>query len=172
MNYSEAVEWAKVYFQTPPASRFVSKRAAEVEKVRLLSDIFPILDDYEKIESGLLQSEGRMSYDLLKEMVARRVENGEELSEQLREWAAREFRNPSPPNRSAKRPGEVQHFIGRAVWELVKSGMNPTRGAMSAQDSACDAVAEALRELRLKPNSYEGVQDMWSAERALRGWQL
>jgi hypothetical protein len=70
-----------------------------------------------------------------------------------------------PPKNSAGRKtvGLLHVLIWRAVDNLVDEGVTATRNDESQfNKSACDAVAQALKELGLKPTTFAGVKRVWN----------
>lgn len=67
------------------------------------------------------------------------------------------------PAGKAGRKKEIRlHY---AIWvtirDLVGQGMKATRNDASPQDSACDAVAEAMKRLNLEPKTFDGIKRIW-----------
>lgn len=96
---------------------------------------------------------------------ASEVEKGEVLHPKLRTWIVQYLRGKiSPPQ---KRKGRMEstglhNIIAHAVADLVESGMQPTtRGEASPAVSACDAVADALGQLKINSITFQSVKRIW-----------
>ena len=104
--------------------------------------------------------------DIARRILAGMVKYGEPLSSELRELAAAFIRGEGPtPVRNAGRKTNpfLRTRIAMAVAILVHvHGLTATRNDGSSQTtSACDAVADALRELELTPKEFNGVKQIW-----------
>ena len=102
-------------------------------------------------------------------LAASLLENGDDMPDALREWSIKVLKGKSAPPapRHLRKGIENETFwrdfyVWSAVLDLVDLNMKATRNAASPPVSACDAVAEAMRELGLRPTSYSGVVAIWS----------
>ena len=106
-------------------------------------------------------------FDALKLSIAAVLDEPEgDLPPAVRTWLASFLRGEvSPPKRSVgrKSEGRVHYQIWQAIQMLVEQGMNATRNdATHHAESACDAVAKALKELGLEPTTFAGVKRVWN----------
>ena len=113
-----------------------------------------------------------VNYEICCEMLAGKIQAGEPIPPVFHEFAAALIR------RNAKRPkgkpgekgtGLLHSRIAFAVQLLVECGLTETRGGDNDESgqSACDAVAEALRQLQLKPLTFKGVKRIWLQNKSL-----
>lgn len=107
-------------------------------------------------------------FETMQHLCADFLERGAPIPSPLRDWAA-DAQRGEKAKRGVGRPGGKtgKH---RAIWRLVETitketDLNATRGEYSPPVSACDAIAEAFREARLRPNSFGGVRDAYQAEK-------
>lgn len=102
-------------------------------------------------------------------------ERGEEMTTAERRWDL-DFRFDLMPRPKAVRPGPrpkpqsghphaQEIFIVLAIANLVQRGMKATRGDNDERTSACDAVSEAMFELRLTPADPSDVRKTWNRTR-------
>jgi hypothetical protein len=73
-----------------------------------------------------------------------------------------------PPRRSG-RPRNVasrNRIIAAAVWDVAsKFGLRPTRNeATTTAQSACDAIADAMRALNKSPRGHVAIKKIWMAD--------
>lgn len=105
-------------------------------------------------------------FDVMRHGVAHHIDRDEPLPDAAQQWLARFMLNPSPPRQG--RGGRDEDTVWKlrifmAVTHLVAHGMNPTRNDATADNSsACDAVAEALKQLDRAPRSYSRVKRIYS----------
>lgn len=67
-----------------------------------------------------------------------------------------------PAGKSGRKKELALHnVIWMAVRDLTEQGMKATRNDGSPETSACDAVAEAMRRLELKPMTFDGIKRIW-----------
>lgn len=111
--------------------------------------------------------------DTMRKTAAYCVREGLEMPPAFAAWAARFlFGMVEPPK--GKRGRKLLHqdeaalrqhwAICETVAYLVAHGFNATRNDTSPPLSACDAVAEARRNLDLRQLlSYDGVQNVWAS---------
>jgi hypothetical protein len=94
------------------------------------------------------------------------LENGILIAKTLAKWAAAVLRGEKKrPVRHGKcAEGTLLRNINiREVTRiLVKRGMTATRNDVSPATSACDAVAEALKQMEESPSSYASVKRVWN----------
>lgn len=101
------------------------------------------------------------AFDALRYGAAQHVALGIDLPVQIQRWVAaypqgRLERPTSKPGRPSKLGMELE--IHGAVRRLVEKGLPATRSDASEASSACDAVAQALTKLEMKPSSYDRVK--------------
>ena len=116
------------------------------------------------------------AFTALRLLVAMALERGAELRPEVRTWLAGFLRGDIVPPKKRGRPKKDQAKTGAlhvtiflAVAMLQTRGMTATRNDDSPHRSACDAVAQALKEFRMLPQSYKGVKRIWeSNNRALK----
>ena len=105
------------------------------------------------------------SFDVLRLGIAHLLEQGEELPPEALTWLVRHLRGEvtRPKAGSGAKTQVFLHTqICTAVLTLVHEyGMKATRNDSSEATSACDAVADALAELGLKPTTFHGVKRIW-----------
>ncbi|WP_413718924.1 hypothetical protein [Silicimonas sp. MF1-12-2] len=121
---------------------FDSRTVAE-----LFNDCFPPQDRYE--------------YEIVRRICARLLRKNRELPKQLADWLAEELENPNPPKKEKKSPFSRNASICYMVHRVWVEGYDFTRNPESPPHSACDIVAKAMKELRLRPQTYEGVYAIW-----------
>lgn len=105
-------------------------------------------------------------YEVCCEMLAGKIQAGEPIPPDFRDFAAALIRGQA--KRPKRKPGEkgtglLHYRIAFAVQLLVERGLTATRGGDNdaSGQSACDAVAEALCQLKLKPLTFAGVKRIW-----------
>ena len=105
-------------------------------------------------------------YEVCCEMLAGKIQAGEPIPPDFRDFAAALIRGQA--KRPKRKPGEkgtghLHSRIAFAVQLLVEHGLTATRGGDNdaSGQSACDAVAEALCQLKLKPLTFSGVKRIW-----------
>lgn len=105
------------------------------------------------------------SFDRLRLGIAHLLEQGEELPPEALTWLVRHLRGEvtRPKAGSGAKTQDFLHAqICTAVLTLVHEyRMKATRNDASEATSACDAVADALAELGLKPTTFHGVKRIW-----------
>lgn len=87
-----------------------------------------------------------------------------ELAASVKQWvSAYLVGKVERPTAKEGRPSSIglHMLIVQAVDELVEEGMNATRNDASPPISACDAVAEALAKVALRPTSYDRVKRIY-----------
>ncbi len=87
-----------------------------------------------------------------------------ELPQIILDWLIEHLRGKTKrPRRAAGRGISLglHVTVAQVVQVLVDRGMHATRNDASPATSACDAVAEALSDLKMTPNSFEGVKAVW-----------
>lgn len=108
----------------------------------------------------------REGWDALRLGVATAVARGDEIPPEAAEWLALNLRGEieRPHGTPGTHDAEGLHVaIYLAVHTLVQSGTKASRNDASEAASACDAVAEALAEIGLKPATFYGVKKVWLA---------
>lgn len=105
------------------------------------------------------------AFDMAAYVLASLIRDGVEISEQHRELAADIISGSisRPVVRGRKKVSKLRNMlIGNYVFEGVNAGLLGTRNDESEEkSSSCDAVAEALRQCSLTPNSYKGIKSIW-----------
>ena len=162
VNYQWAVDMAKSHFNN---GRYWGGR-----------DLLDDTDNYKSVQETVslmllnqfphtLNTNDAAALVTLRYAFASKILAGEPIPEDYRELAASFVigENSGPPQKSGSKSGRHRHAkIVSAVKMLCEYGMTATRNdASSNKDSACDAVAEALRELGLRPITFKGVKDIW-----------
>ncbi|KPA20239.1 hypothetical protein shim_35670 [Shimia sp. SK013] len=99
---------------------------------------------------------------------ARLLERGDQLPSELVSLAIEILngKQPPPTPRNERKGNHAQtwwrkYYVWKAVAELVDLGFKSTRNVASEHVSACDAVAEAMSKLNVRPSSYGRVYDFW-----------
>lgn len=108
----------------------------------------------------------REGWDALRLGVAHAVARGEEIPPEAAEWLALNLRGEieRPHGTSGTHDAEGLHLgIYLTVHMLVQSGMKASRNDASEATSACDAVADAMADLKQKPATFYGVKKVWLA---------
>lgn len=109
-----------------------------------------------------------LSFEAAAALSASLLERGDPLPDEMRQWTIEVLKGKVAPKTP---PDQLRGFEGAnslrdlyvalAVYDLVEKGMKPTRNPGSPATSACDAVATALAELKLRPMSYSAVYAIW-----------
>lgn len=161
INFSDAVELAKWYLQS--------------ERYEGGLDLYDGTSDYQntvaRIAPTLLQrhpeslnANETLHRDILRNAFAQRIANGDPIPSSFRGLAASLMTGElSEPRRKAGAK-ETAYLHSRIMWAvelLIHSGMTATRNDESKPVSACDAVAKALAQLKLKPLTFSGVKKIW-----------
>lgn len=110
----------------------------------------------------------RDGWDALRLGVANALERGEEIPPEAAEWLALILRGEieRPHGTPGTHDSEGLHTaIFIAVHSLVRSGMYATRNDASPATSACDAVADAMSEIGLRPATFHGVKKVWRVKK-------
>lgn len=106
-----------------------------------------------------------VAFEACAELAAKLIEQGDPLPARIAAWAAKRLRGEiEPPRRPPQHPADNMlrdRAIALTINELVGLGLNATRNAVSASDSACDVVSEVLRESGNRRMSYSGVERIW-----------
>lgn len=106
------------------------------------------------------------SFDVLSALTAEYLETSRPMPEVLAQWAASmmrgEKKRPVRNGKYALGTLERNTYIWPVLEKLVKRGMTATRNDASPPLSACDAVAEALKQLNKSPSSYASVKRIWN----------
>ncbi|WBQ13837.1 hypothetical protein L2D00_03925 [Hyphomonadaceae bacterium BL14] len=148
------------------------KRAQEIISASLSRDIsvaelFIYRHYFKTAPDKLLELSDRSEADHLAvlKVLAENTEMDAPLPEIIRRWIADYLRGSHPrPTKRQGRPSDtgLRVAIWDAVQELVERlGMTATRNEASEETSACDAVAQALSNLELKPTSFDRVKKIW-----------
>lgn len=113
-----------------------------------------------------------LAFDALSRASAVLVEKGEPLPPRLALWASHRLldkvKRPKIPNRFKRGwPGEHKErdeFIYILVIKLRDYGISPTRNDAQGSwgESGCDAVAEAMAQRGLTPNTFKGIKKIYT----------
>ena len=125
------------------------------------------LDNRISIERMINKAENNAaSFDILTVITAAYAESGILMPEALGQWTAAvlrgEKKKPIRHGKFAEGTGLRNTCIWEATRRLVKRGMIATRNDTSPATSACDAVAEALKQMNESPASYASVKRIWN----------
>jgi hypothetical protein len=96
------------------------------------------------------------------------IEQGSVPHPVVAKWLAAYLRGEVTAPKERGRPRASTHDTARddairqAVQSLIDHGATATRNETSPPQSACDAVAEAMRLLNLKPASFGAIQNIWA----------
>ena len=138
------------------------------EIIELDSKFEPNSSDYtKKIEQVVRNAPNTAAnFDIAAAIAATYMETGILMPETLAKWAAAVLRGEQKrPVRHGKF-AEGTGLRNTNIWEvtriLVKRGMTATRNDVSPATSACDAVAEALKQMEESPSSYASVKRIWN----------
>lgn len=105
--------------------------------------------------------------------ISRVLEEGGEIPPLARTWLSEFLQGKIvAPKRGSGRPQQnmfIPILVLGAVSACVDAGMMATRNDASEPVSACDAVAEAMCKLGIRPASYEGVKRVWLEARKSSG---
>ncbi len=110
-----------------------------------------------------------LSFDVLAVVAAKYLEADIAMPKVMAQWAAAMMRGEKKrPKRNSKFANgtlERNTYIWPVTRKLVESGMMATRNDASDPESACDAVAEALKLIGESPASYGSVKRIWNTFR-------
>ncbi len=167
MTFEEGVNYVKNAISTGRCGPFDDPKAFWHRRVAglvhwYMNENLPWEDNGQRLRD-LLEDKDRLSYEVLWALASAHIEIGKPFPPQLREWTVREMRNPQPPDWPKEKIWLLNVEICLLICDLVDAGMKATRGELSFRESACDAVSEALQQLRLRPASYSRVEDIWSS---------
>jgi hypothetical protein len=105
------------------------------------------------------------SFDILTVVAAAYAETSVLMPEALVRWTAAVFRSekkrPIRHGKFAEGTGLRNTHIWLTIRRLVQLGMVATRNDASPPTSACDAVAEALKQLGENPTTFASVKRIW-----------
>lgn len=181
INFRDAVEIAKkkiVGWQSIPTTGLAAYRTLErVEtfdftdpatyRDRNLADLGAMMLSKNPAELWAWASESPDGFDALRMGIASKLEHptGEPLSFVERDWLVKYLRGKAvrPNGRAGALPKDgINIVVWATVKHLVGKGMAATRNDESrSAESACDAVAEALKELGMKPTTFARVKRIW-----------
>lgn len=105
-------------------------------------------------------------FDAIRFGIALHLRIEKELPQIILDWLIEHLQGKTKRPRKAAGRGislGLHVIIAGVVQTLVDRGMNATRNDASSATSAsaCDVVAEALSDLKMTPNSFEGVKAVW-----------
>lgn len=95
---------------------------------------------------------------------AQYIRNLPDLPTWARQWLANYLEgklDPPPRPRGALPKGGLHHVICECIELLVAGGMVGARNDATERRSACDVLAEALRQAGLQPATFEGVKRIY-----------
>jgi hypothetical protein len=127
-----------------------------------------------KIEWLISQAEDdSTSFDILTMVAAAYAETPVLMPEALGRWTAAVLRSekkrPIRRGKFAEGTGLRNTHIWLTLKWLVQLGMTATRNDASLPTSACDAVAQALKQLGENPTAYASVKRIWNDFQRWRG---
>lgn len=170
LAYSEAVEIAGSYFEQFMLDSATGRSLLDPEDSRQLND--------EAIGGAMLTKRPAYlvgwasldpeGWDALRLGVASALERGDTIPPEARRWLVHYLRGEieRPKASAGRHDARGLHIaIVFAVSRLVDCGMNATRNDVSPPLSACDAVADALTQLKLSPTTFDAVKKIWLARR-------
>jgi hypothetical protein len=161
ITFCEAVEMAKCYLESERFQDGHDRYHWQGEYQHAATKIAPmLLRNY----SEYFNENNPLHYDTLRHAFAQRIEDGEPIPSEFRQLASAIMSGERSKPKRTSGAKEVHFLHSRIVWAvdlLIQSGLTATRNDTSKHVSACDAVAEALRQLGLKPLSFNGVKRIW-----------
>jgi hypothetical protein len=189
INFRDAVELAKkkiVGWQSIPAIGLDAYRTGErgetfdftdpaTYRDRNLADLGATMLSKTPAELWAWASESPDGFDALRMGIASKLAHptGEPLSSMERDWLVKYLRGKAirPNGRAGALPKDgINIVVWATIKHLVNEGMVATRNdASRPAESACDAVAEALKELGMTPMSFERVKRIWLDTRKCEG---
>ena len=105
-----------------------------------------------------------MSFDALRLGIAQTLKLGEKIPPEAFDWLLK-YMCDDVQRPKAKSGAKSEVWLHGIIWVSVRSLISPnmtaTRNDESPPFSACDAVAEAMAELGLKPATFFGVKRVW-----------
>ena len=169
IKYPQAVEKAKQFLLQERCSEGRDLYDGGEAEARLIADIATSLF---MMPSAVLEAcrHSVRGQELLRYALALKIEAGEPIPEEFRVLAANFLRGTAPQKNRKTGRKEAWFLHSRIVWAIIllkAEGMSATRNDESDPESACDAVAAALKELELRPTTFAGVKRIWLAERPL-----
>lgn len=182
ISFEDAVDAARSFLRSARFEEgydaFDPARVDDAEARQLAEQVASPLSDFKKLneklswpafyDSAIKEAEtDRFAFAVLRYVSAKYVEGGLAPPPPIRFWL-RDYLNGEiiePARPRGRPPGDYHHFIVRqAVRLLVDAGLQETRNDESRnKQTACDAVAKAMLQLRLAPNSYSKVKRIWMA---------
>lgn len=164
MTYAEAVNYARKYFfavsQTGDFSAKSTMNDGGMQaRMLTLTGIRRIQNEPERIVSDAVSDPD--AFDALRYGAAQLIAIGQDMSPSIRFWVTKYLhgkieRPLTGPGSKGKDGLHAEIFF--MVSRLVELGLISTRNDASAPLSACDAVADAIKVLGMKPNSYDRVK--------------
>ncbi|MEH6674663.1 MAG: hypothetical protein V7666_09650 [Sulfitobacter sp.] len=162
-TFESAVEWAKTSITT-------------------IQSLYPRLFEPGGLEEAYCQQDGRQAFkfrgEYLAEMASTHypshrammlgcayyIREKKQPPDWALEWLASYLEGngpvPKPPRGAPNMKGLHDH-ICRLIDTLVDLGWVATRNDATAKPSACDVLAEALLQMKLKPATFEGVKGLF-----------
>jgi len=151
------------------------KDFAEMLKIGEHQEIIEIETSFEPSSSGpkipieqmISRAENNAAnFDILAVIAAAYIDAGVLMPKTLGQWAMAvlrgEKKRPARHGKFAEGTGLRNLHIWEVTRILVKRGMTATRNDVSPATSACDAVAEALKQMEESPSSYASVKRIWN----------
>ena len=167
IKYSDAVEMAKWFLQRERFDDGLDLYDGRSEYQKGVAQIAPmILEHY----SEYLNKNDPLHYDVMRHAFAQKILDGDPIPLDFRESAAAFLKDELNDSRRKAGVKTTSFLHSRIMWAvelLIHSGMIPTRNETSKPLSACDAVAEASRQLGLKPTTFASVKRIWLEKRWL-----
>lgn len=106
------------------------------------------------------------------------LRNAMDLPPWASDWLADKLEGkvPRPPRpRGALSRSGLHYLICECIEALIAAGMIGARNEATEQRSACDVLAEALRQVGLQPSTFEGVKRIyfsWNKQQAKQEQEL
>ena len=106
-------------------------------------------------------------FEHLKFVLGRQIQKGWSISPEYMSWLGDvltgTIEKPPIGGGRGKDPSNELTILA-AVSHLVDAGLNPTRNEEKngPHDSACDAVADAMRILKRRTRSYSRIKEIWT----------
>lgn len=167
INYSDAVELAKWYLQHVRFEDGLDLYDGKGDYQNTVARIAPMLLQH---YPEYLNANEPLHRDILRNAFSQRIANNDPIPSNFRELAASFMTAESSEPRRKAGAKETAYLHSRIIWAvalLKHSGMTETRNDESKPLSACDAVAEALGQLGLKPSTFSRVKRIWLENRWL-----
>lgn len=170
INYKKAVELSRKYFfalsrtaEAPNTPKGIHELGGFEARVLTAIGVQRINQDPEELIKDARKSAA--AFDALRFAAAQHTAHNFALPASIRLWVssylAGKLERPIGKDGKPSSEGMRREIYG-AVVRLTEMGMKPTRNDASPPHSACDAIAEALRDLGLSPTTYRAVKAIYS----------